>query len=62
MVGDGLDVLDALGVGLGEILIDAAQRGKAGRVDALELGQRNVAQGNEILDFDFGSVAYEREL
>lgn len=57
VVGRGLDRLDALGVGQAEITVEAAQGLPCGRIDPLELGERQLAQGDEIFDLDADAVA-----
>ena len=57
VVGRGLDRLDALGVGQAEIAVEAAQGLPCGRIDPLELGERQLAQGDEIFDLHADAVA-----
>ena len=59
VVGHGLDVFHALRVGLGEVAVDVAQLAELGAVNPLELGQRNFAQGDEILHLHIHAVANE---
>ena len=62
MVSDGLMVLDALGVGVGELAVYAAQRLKEALRHVLELRQAELAQGDEILHLHADAVAYQRVL
>ena len=52
-----LDLLDALRVGFREVRVERAQGFGLRPVDARELRQRELAQGDEILHFDADAVA-----
>ena len=51
-----LDLLDPLGVGVRKIGVESAQFGKLCVVDVAELGERKLAQGDEIFHFDADSI------
>ena len=57
VVGRALDLLDALGVGRREVAVKSAQSLECGRADPFQFGQRQFAQGDEILHFDADAVA-----
>ena len=56
MVGYHLDILHALGVGLRERQVYLAQAGKQCMVKRRQLGQGQLAQGNEVLDFHTDAI------
>ena len=60
VVGDRFDLLHALGVGRCEIEVQGAQGCEFRMVDVRQLGQRQLAQRDEILHFDADAVADER--
>ena len=49
VVGRAFDLLDALGVGRREVAVESAQPLEGGGADLLQLGQRQTAEGDEIL-------------
>ena len=62
VVGDGLDVLHALGLLGGELLVDGAQGREEFTGEAGQLRQGQLAEGDEILYFHADAIAYERIL
>ena len=60
VVGDRFDLLHALGVGRCKIEVQGAQGCEFRLVDVRQLGQRQLAQRDEILHFDADAVADER--
>ena len=60
VVGDRFDLLHAPGVGRCEIEVQGAQGCEFRMVDVRQLGQRQLAQRDEILHFDADAVADER--
>ena len=59
VVGDTLDVLDALCVGFRKFGVEAAQPWKQGRIKALELGKGKFAKGNEILNLHADTILHQ---
>ena len=59
VIGRSFDLLDAFGVGGREVAVESAQLLEGGRVDPFQLGQRQFAQGDEILHLDADAVADE---
>ena len=59
VVGHRLDLLHALGVGGREIEVQGAQGGEFRAVDAGQLRQRQLREGDEVLHFDADAVADE---
>ena len=62
VVGDFLDVFDFLGIFDSEVAVDFAQVFEEVVVEAYELWQGYLAQGDEVFDFDCHTVADERAL
>ncbi len=59
VVGDGFYLLDALCVSSREVLVDGAEGGKQGVVYLRQLGERYLAEGDEILNLHAHAVADE---
>ena len=59
MVGDGLDVLDTLGILDGEVAVDVAQRLEKAMVKVLQLRQRQFTERDKVFDFYTDAIAYE---
>ena len=62
VVGGLLDVLDRLGVGLGEAQHEVAQQAARRFRQGLELGEAGVGQGDEPLDLDLHAAVHQAEL
>ena len=56
MVGDFLRVFDFLGIFYREVQVDFPQLGEKAGVESFQLGQRHLAQGNEVFDFHHDPV------
>lgn len=59
MVGGLLYLLDLGGLVLGHVAVDAAQSVEEAAVEVPQLGQRQLAQGDEVLYLHADSVSYE---
>jgi hypothetical protein len=62
VVRDPFVVFHSLGILQREELVEPAQLPEYGRVHRRELGQRQLAEGNEVLHFDQNAVAHQRQL
>ena len=62
VIGGLLDFLDFCGLVLGHVAVYAAQGVEEAAVEILQLGQRQLAQGDEILYLNSYSVSYESKL
>lgn len=61
VVGHAFDVLDALSVGFREVAVDVSQGFEDTFVHALQLGQRQLAEGDEVLHFHPYAVSHQCE-
>ena len=59
MICDALYILDALRAGNCECLVDAAKHGEETLVEGRELGQRQLAERDEIFYFDTDAITDE---